>query len=281
MDWLDKFNVALDYIEKNLDCEIEYEKIARAACCSEFHFARMFSTMAGVSLSEYIRRRRLTKAAFDLQTSELKIIDISLKYGYESPDAFARAFRKMHGVSPNKVKDKGSGVKLKAYPRISFQITMKGDSEMEYRIEEIPFESRFVGKQHSVKMSRAFKEIPSLWQKAKKSDFLHVLLNMSGNNPESKFQGVVGICSKEDTVLFEDFHYFMGACYKGSTPEGMEEFVVPPCTYAVFYNIPETWTRLYSEWLPISGYELANAPCIEHFIDYFNHELWIPIINRK
>lgn len=135
MDWLDRFNAAIDYIENNLDGEIDYASLARAAWCSEFHFSRMFSSITGISLSEYIRRRRLTKAAFDIRTSNDRIIDIALKYGYDSSDAFTRAFKKLYGVTPQAARE--SGVQLKAFPRISFQITIKGDAEMEYRMEKI------------------------------------------------------------------------------------------------------------------------------------------------
>lgn len=91
----------MDYIENNLTDEIDYAKIAKAACCSEFHFSRIFSSMAGITLSEYIRRRRLILAAFELQKSDMLIIDIAVKYGYESADAFTRAFKKLHGIRPS------------------------------------------------------------------------------------------------------------------------------------------------------------------------------------
>lgn len=132
MEPFNSFNTAIDYIENNLDKEIEYKHIAQVACCSEFHFSRMFSSVAGISLSEYIRRRRLSKAAFDIQSGNTKVFDVALKYGYNSPDAFTRAFRKLHGVSPATVKN--SIVELKTYPRLSFQITIKGVNEMEYHI---------------------------------------------------------------------------------------------------------------------------------------------------
>lgn len=281
MDWLDRFNAAMDYIENNLDGEIEYLVIARAACCSEYHFSRMFSSITNITLSEYIRRRRLTKAAFEIQTSELKIIDIALKYGYDSPDAFTRAFHKLHGVAPNTVREKGA--RLKAYPRISFQITIKGDVEMEYRIETLDFEVRFVGKRQTVKTSRAFKEIPSLWGKANKDGFKQTLIDMSWENPKCQLESLVGICGKEAAIMDEEFDYFMGVRYDTDIPDGLEELIIPPCTYAIFPNVVEAWKRLYSEWLPTSGYELANLPCIEHYLGpghKVKHELWVPI-NEK
>ena len=104
MDTLKKMNDALQYIEENLTEEINYEKVAKRAYCSEYHFKRMFSFLAGISLSEYIRRRRLTMAALELQNGDVKVIDIALKYGYSSPDSFTRVFQKMHGITPSQAK---------------------------------------------------------------------------------------------------------------------------------------------------------------------------------
>lgn len=281
VDWLDRFNVAIDYIEDNLDGKIEYSSVARTACCSEFHFSRMFSSLTGISLSEYIRRRRLTKAAFDIQTSNAKIIDIALKYGYDSSDAFTRAFKKLHSVTPNTVRE--NSVQLKAFPRISFQFTIKGDVEMDYRIEKIDFVVRFVGKRQGVKTSCAFKEIPALWRKSNKDGFKQALIDMSWVNPKCKLESLVGICGKEAAIMDEEFDYFMGVRYDSEVPDGMEELIIPPCTYAVFPNVVDAWKRLYSEWLPASGYELANQPCIEHFLGpghKIKHELWVPIVEK-
>lgn len=281
MNWLQGINASIEYIENNLDGEIEYATAARVACCSEFHFSRMFSSLAGISLSEYIRRRRLTQAAFDVQAGKEKIIDIALKYGYDSPDAFTRAFKKLHGVSPSAVKE--NGVHLKAFPRISFQIIIKGDVEMEYRIENIDFEVRFVGKRHPVKTSSAFRKIPELWRKAKNDGFLQKLIDMSWESPKCKIESLVGICGKEAAIADETFDYFMGVRYDTEVPDDMEELVVPACVYAVFPNVVEAWKRLYSEWLPNSGYALANLPSIEHYLGAghkIRHELWVPIIEK-
>ncbi len=123
MDWLDSMNRAMDYIELHLTDKIEYEQLAKIVCCSVYHFQRMFSFMSGVSLSEYIRRRRLTLDAIELQNSNTKIIDIAMKYGYESPEAFSRAFKGMHGVAPKATRN--MGIMLKAYPRMTFYLSIK------------------------------------------------------------------------------------------------------------------------------------------------------------
>ena len=132
MEWLDRMNDALGYLEANLAGTADMEHAARLACCSVYHFGRMFSYIAGVPLSEYLRRRRMTLAAFDLQNGG-RVLDVALRYGYESPTAFNRAFQSVHGVSPSAAQR--DGAPLKAYPRISFKITVKGEAEMDYRIK--------------------------------------------------------------------------------------------------------------------------------------------------
>lgn len=281
MDWLERFNKALNYIENNLDNEINYTKIAQAACCSEYHFSRMFSSIAGVSLSEYIRRRRLTLAAFEIQKSDARIIDVATKYGYESADSFARAFQKLHGIKPSQAR--GKGVQLKAFSKISFQISIKGDKEMEYRIENLDFDLKIVGKREIVKTNRAFKTIPSLWNSAKKDGFMQKLIDMSWENPKCKLEGLLGVCGKEAAITTEEFDYFMGVRYDGEVPSDMETLILSPSAWAVFPNVVEAWKRLYSEWIPTSGYDLANLPCIECFYGPKHkprHELWVPIISK-
>lgn len=281
MDWLERFNSALDYIENNLENKIDYTKLAQVACSSEYHFSRMFSSIAGISLSEYIRRRRLTLAAFEIQKSDVRIIDIAVKYGYESADSFARAFQRIHGIKPSEARSKG--VELKAFPRISFQIQIKGDREMEYRIEKLDFELKIAGRRKAVKTSRAFKTIPTLWSGAKKDGFMQRLIDMSWEKPKCKMEGILGVCGKEAAITDEEFDYFMGVRYEEDIPEDMEVIILPPSAWAVFPNVAEAWKRLYSEWVPTSGYELANLPCIECYYGPKHkprHELWVPIITK-
>lgn len=281
MDWLERMNRALDYIESHLDDEIDYTIMAGEAYCSEYHFSRMFSSISGISLSEYIRRRRITLAAFEIQKTDIRIIDAAIKYGYESPDSFARAFHKIHGIKPSEARNKGA--QLKAFPRISFQISIKGDVEMEYRIENLDFELRVIGKSKRVKTSRAFKTIPTLWNCAKKDGFMQKLIDMSWENPKCKLEGILGICGKEAAITDEEFDYFMGVRYEGEVPNDMETLIIPQSTWAVFPNVVDAWKRLYSEWIPTSGYELANLPCIECYYGPKHkprHELWVPVIPK-
>lgn len=140
MDCLNRMNSAMDYIESNLADEISYDKAAQIACCSTYHFQRMFSFITEVPLSEYIRRRRLTLAAFELQTSDIKVVDVALKYGYESPEAFSRAFKSLHGIVPVSARD--SGVVLKAFPKMSLSISITDWRNIRMVLERFGFLSR-------------------------------------------------------------------------------------------------------------------------------------------
>jgi len=134
MEWIERLNQAINYMEKHLTGEIDYDQIGQIACCSSYHFQRMFGYMAGMPLSEYIRRRKMSLAAVDLQSGEEKIIDVAARYGYDSPTAFNRAFQSVHGFAPSQAK--ATGQIIKSFPPICFQISIKGAMQMEYRIEK-------------------------------------------------------------------------------------------------------------------------------------------------
>ncbi len=178
MEWLNRLNDALSYMEDNLKGDISYEHAARLACSSVYHFQRMFSYISGIPLSEYLRRRRMSNAAFDLQQGG-KVLDVALRYGYESPTAFNRAFQSVHGVAPSAAQKPDTP--LKTFPRISFQISIKGVVEMEYRIvkkeafrivgvrdpiQVAPLTTKSeVGKHYDdAEVKESFKRVPTFWQ---------------------------------------------------------------------------------------------------------------------
>ena len=134
MDWITGIQNAINYIEEHLTEEINYDKVAEEAACSSFYFQRIFGVLCDISLGEYIRNRRLTLAGNELNVSDIKVIDIALKYGYESPESFTRAFSKFHGITPSEAKKNGS--KLKSFSRLSVKITLSGGSMMDYKIVE-------------------------------------------------------------------------------------------------------------------------------------------------
>ena len=182
MEWINKLNQAITYIEENLESGVDYAEAAKIACCSTFHFQRMFSYIAEVPLSEYIRRRRMTKAAFELQNSNIKILELSEKYGYDSPTSFNRAFQNIHNISPSAARAKG--VVLKADPKMTLSIYVKGNVEMQYRIvEKKGF--RIVGIKESMNMivEECFEKVPKLWAKCIKNGTIDKLSELINNEP--------------------------------------------------------------------------------------------------
>lgn len=285
MEWLDRFNRAMDYIEAHLDGEISYDQAAKLAGCSTFHFQRIFSYIADIPLSEYIRHRRMTLAAVDLQTTGEKIIDIGLKYGYESPTAFTRAFQRQHGLPPTAARAKG--VTLKAFPRITFSVTIKGDVEMHYRIEE-KGAFRIVGVKEHIAMSveEGFRRVPEFWKESAAKGAIPKLCAVMNGQP----MGLLGVSVEYPE---QGFDYYIAVSSDRPCPEGMEEYLVPASTWAVFTSVgplPEALQtmqkRVVAEWLPSSGYEYADAPDIEVYSDGdqsasdYRCEIWLPVVKK-
>ena len=282
MDWLDRMNNAMEYIEAHLSESIEYDQVAKLACCSTYHFQRMFSFITGVPLSEYIRRRRLTLAAFELQHRDVKVIDIALKYGYESPEAFSRAFKKMHGVMPISTRDQG--VSLKAYPRMSFHISIRGDVEMNYKIEEKEAFNMFgVSTVIHSTGDQPFIEIPAFWSKCIADGTVDRIRKAAGLGDNGQIHGV--LYNYQSDVYSYMIGYHMP---QNGLTEGFEQLSIPSLTYAIFSTglypdgqsgIHELWRRIWGEWFPTCNYEHANGP-----YDRGNHmyemEVWIPVVKK-
>lgn len=283
MDWVERMNKAISYIEDHITEDIDYEVAAKVACCSVYHFQRMFSFITDVSLSEYVRRRRLTLAAFELQNSNIKVIDLALKYGYDSPEAFTRAFQNMHGTTPTTARN--AGTKLKAYSRISFQISIKGIAEMNYRIEELKGFS-IVGVQERVNTNNAFNIVPGLWANAAKEGLFEKLWEI--RRTDHKMRGILGVCADGDHGKNEEFHYIMSIVSEHLPPERMIKRDFPEATWAVFEaeggpeGIGEIWKRLYTEWIPASAYDLAYLPAIECYLPpgENKNELWVAVVKK-
>lgn len=286
MDWLERMNAAINYVEEHLTGDIDYKQVAKAACCSNYHFQRMFVFITEVPLSEYIRRRRLTLAAFDLQRSNKSIIEIAQKYGYESHASFTRAFHGLHGIAP--INARQPGAKLKAYPRMSFHISMTGGAEMDYRIEEIGAFSA-VGVKYCVNNEKAFSQVPRLWQGARQNGVAEKLLNLMGTGSQKLHNGVLGILTGGDWGKNDDFTYYLGVCYEKEAPDDMEKLNFPGSQWVVFEvpnlsDFKKVWKRLYTEWIPTSNYNLADLPAVECCYPPGScpqNELWIPIVKKN
>lgn len=278
MEWIERLNDAIRYIEEHLTDKIDYEQLGRIACCSSYHFQRMFAYMAGVPLSEYIRRRRMSLAAVDLQGKTMKILDVAAKYGYNSPTSFNRAFQSVHEIAPSAVKNEG--ISVKSFPPVTFKITVKGVEEMNYRIEtKKAFRILGVSVPLYKEIEKNFTIIPSKWQEISENGTLQKLIGMMDTPP----MGVLGVSTCNDT---EPWKYYI-AVSTSQTQEDFEEYTVPAATWAIFsgqgtnQSIQELEQRIVTEWLPTSGYEYGNAPDIEVYLNpdpqNAQYEVWIPV----
>lgn len=280
MQWIERLNEALNYVEEHLDGEISYEKAARLANCSTYHFQRMFTYIAGVPLGEYIRRRKLTKAALALQQGE-KVLDVSLRYGYDSPTSFTRAFQTLHGVNPSEAKKEGAA--LRAFPRISFSLTIKGDQEMEYRIErKDAFRVTGVSLKLVKDMEENMKTIPQFWGEKTMEGTIPKLCSLLKPG-----HGLFGLCTNTDEKDY--WLYTIGIeLDEGATLEGMETQEVDAALWAIFPGrgkmpnvIQDVERRIMTDWLPTSGYELAKGVDVELYLSEDPSdqafEVWMPI----
>jgi AraC family transcriptional regulator len=292
MEWSDRMNAAIAYIEEKLADEIDFNEAAKQACCSLFHFQRIFMVIIGITPAEYVRRRRLTLAARELTSTDARVIDIALKYGYESPVSFTRAFRNVHSVNPQAART--SGVKLAAFPRISFNIELKGGSDMDYRIMEKPaFEILGRSRKFRTKNGENFIKIPQFWQEFMKTDEYKTLCDLMENKTGAVTGGaMLGVCFGGEKTNWDPFSYGIGIEKPAKkSPVKFEVIPVPAAAWAVFDctldNIQDVTKRIFSEWFPSTGYEHAAAPEIEVYLPgkfsdtAMKCQVWIPVVKKK
>ena len=292
MEWSERMNAVIGYIEDNLAGDVDFNKTAELACCSVFHFQRMFFAIIGVTPAEYTRQRRLTLAARELMTTQDKVIDIALKYGYDSPEAFTRAFRNVHGINP--LAARTSGAKLMAFPRVSFHIEIKGEDDMDYQIiEKQPFDIVGKGRQFSSEQGKSFVELPQFWTEFMKDKSWDTLMKYTAGKPGAVTgAGSLGICMMEINM---EFFYAIGAEKDSkAAPKGFEIIHIPAATWAVFDSygpvtpsIQAVIKKIFSEWFPSTGYEHANISELQVYLpgdmqgpDY-RCQVWVPIIKKN
>ena len=268
----DRLQAAIDYIEAHLTEELDVHDIAARAYISAFHFQRIFSSLCGMPLGEYIRRRRLTLAAQELSSSRhARVIDVALKYSYDSPDSFTRAFRRFHGVVPSQAGL--AGVTLQSFAPINIKLTQEATSMMEYRIvDKAPF--TVVGYKRQFSNDTSYQEIPRWWEQQQKQ--------------QSAVMGMFGVCIDIDGKLFD---YLIADLYQpwNAVPEGCVTQTIPGGTWAVFPctlgTLQNTNTRMWRDWLPAcQEYKLAGSYNLEFYYELNEKdpaasavELWLPV----
>lgn len=285
MNWFNAMNEALHYIEDHILEDLTPDEIAKIALCSKFHFMKTFVLLTDMSLGDYIRKRRLTLAAKDLITTPQKVLDIALKYGYESPESFCRAFKRFHQLTPSQVRL--GQPSLHAVLPLSFQITIKGAIPMDYRIEKRPsFKVTGLYKRVTKLNGQNLTDIPQFWEMSCKSGQLEKLFNQDPNT--------YGICYNHDPKS-DEFDYLIAV--EGDHIPDLEDTTtieIPASTWAIFkcvgpmpQAIQSLWKQIFSEWFPATKYEHAGTADFEYYLDGdpnandYISEIWIPVIEKK
>ncbi|WP_033542255.1 AraC family transcriptional regulator [Planococcus sp. CAU13] len=290
MNMLKDMNEALHYIEENLDEEIDFQEVAAIAGVSEYHFRKLFSYLSGMPLSSYIRNRRLSQAAFDLQQNGKRVLDVAVKYGYDSADGFSRAFRDWSGMHPSEVKNSQS---LKLFPRLTFQLTIQGGMDMDYRIvEKEAFKLVGIKKRVPLIFEGVNPEIVKIAESitaeqrerlgAIRNTDVKTVINASFDFDEGRYEekGELDHLIGSITTLNQDFGEF-------------DVVEVPAGSWAIFKAegefpkvLQDTMAKIFSEWLPSSNYELTEGPEISFNGDMsdlqnVSSEIWIPVKKRQ
>ena len=291
MNWIQGVQRAIDYVEANITENLDFEEVAKQAYSSSFHFQRVFHILCGFSLGEYIRMRRLSLAGEELSKGTVKIIDIAMKYGYDTPESFTRAFTRFHGIAPSEAK---RGGKVRIFTPLSVKLTLTGGSKMDYRIEkrdafQVVCKRKRVGKPQS---ANATPDITEMWQEYGADGTMGRLLACMPKHPVMK--GLLGICFSAE-LNAEQFPYGIGVEYDGGTvDEDLEVVTIPANTYAVFTSkgkMPdafiETYHRIVTEFFPQSAqYEYAENVEFEVYASNdvsdpnYQCEIWIAV-NEK
>ncbi|MGC8230259.1 GyrI-like domain-containing protein [Pseudobacillus badius] len=284
MAWIESLQRAIDYMEENLLEDISIDDIARKANSSGFHFQRTFSLLTDISVGEYLKRRRLTLAANELCRTNAKVIDVALKYGYRTPEAFTKAFRRQHGISPREAR-KLTG-KLKSYNRLTIQVRLKGADPMQYKVaNKESFEVIGIKQTFPYANSENLVGIPKMWEKVNRDGTSGVLI--SKNNGPVK--GILGVCVDKNNEE-KQMDYWIASASDEEASEELSKLEIPASKWVIFEvhgampdAMQSAWKKIFSEWFPSSGYEHAGTPDLEVYTfgdisspDYYS-EIWIPV----
>jgi AraC family transcriptional regulator len=292
MKWYEQMNKAVEYIESNLCGEIDFAEISKIIGQSPVNFQRTFSIVTGISVFEYIRRRKMTLAAFEMQNTDSKVINTALKFGYESPEAFTRSFKEIHGVSPTSARKEG--VQLKTFPRITFLLTIKGAVSMDYRIEtKEAFNIYGIEGIFTTKDGKNLKDIPQFWYDCWHDGRCEKLIKST--NEDFKILHAVCMYRKVegDNTMFP--YMIFANRTKNSDTAGFTEVTIPAATWAVFRTEKHTQAqtaevlqnlikRVYTDWLPTAAYRKLDGFELELYfscgIDEYYCETWIRVEHK-
>ncbi|MCX4633328.1 AraC family transcriptional regulator [Streptomyces sp. NBC_01443] len=282
---LERLNQSLEHIERRLDQQVDAAELARIAATSEYHLRRMFSALAGMPLSEYIRRRRLTVAGAEVLAGRESLLGIAVRYGYGSGEAFARAFRVMHGVGPGEARRIGAA--LVSQPRLTFRLTVEGSSSMRYRVVDRP-DFSVVGLKARVPLVHAGPNQAIIdFVRGIDRQILGRLEKLSDQEP----QGIVAVCDDLDPSRAEgtELDYYQGVITSAAAPDGTTVLPVPAGVWAVFTTsgpapqaIQELWRDVFTQWFPSNPYRSRPGPEILHIRlssdgTEADAELWLPV----
>ncbi len=270
--WIEGFQESIDFIERNLTDELDIEVIAAKAALSPFYYQRIFGALCGVTVGEYIRARRMTLAAQELSRKDMKVIDAAVKYGYDSPDSFTKAFQKFHGITPSQARE--SGASLRSFAPLHIKITMEGGTMLDYRIvEKAPF--TIVGVKRPFNSETSYQEIPKFWDE------------WLAQGEDRSIKGTFGVCLD---MRGKNFDYWIADLYFPweDIPEGCETRVIPGSYWAQFpckmSNLQDVNTKIWSEWLPaLQGYKLMGEYDIEVYLppeegsEEMSVYIWVPL----
>jgi AraC family transcriptional regulator len=283
---LERLNQALNHLDDRLDREVDMAEVARIAAVSEYHFRRLFSALAGMPLPVYVRRRRMTLAAAEVLAGKLTLLDVAVRYGYGSAEAFARAFRSVHGIGPGEARR--TGAVLTAQPRMSFRLVVEGSTAMRYRIvEKEPF--RIVGRKTRVPLvHEGVNEAAAAYLESLDEQAIIRMKALAGREPEGILSAAVYVTDSREEGAEAD--YWIGVVTgPEATAEELDALDVPAGTWAVFDHhgpypsaLQELWRDVFTQWFPSNPYasrpgpELLRTKPVEIGAEA-DSQLWIPV----
>ena len=287
MGWVESLQRAIDYMEEHIGEPVTIEEIAKEANSSVFHFQRTFAILTDCSVAEYLRRRRLTLAAQELSATDRKIIDIAYKYGYDTPEAFSKAFRRQHGVTPSEAR-KNVG-ELQSFNRLAIQVNLKGADPMKYRIvEKDSFQAVGLKREFSMRDGENESGISELWMEVNRDGTSDAIAELN----DGDIIGLLGICTNFENGKTMD--YWIAAESTRPVPENFRQIEVPASKWGVFEvrgampeAIQKVWKQIYSEWFPSNQYENAGTaemevyPAGDAYSDDYVSEIWIPLKGKQ